>query len=242
VFHVEKEGEEKGVEKDEKKETEEVKRSGTETEKEEGKKEEKKEETKELVIENVGTEADKKVEEPKPKKVKLSKPVEEAGPPPVLFHGSDESKGEFRYMSNDAPYPIDMEGEKFPSVEHYYQAMKAKEFDDKEVYEKVVKTKTGKAVKAVGKKVKNFAKELWDSKKDDIMRRAVRAKFVQHPELRKQLLETGDRKIGKADPRNLYWGIGTSMESEKSKHPSKWRGQNKLGKILMELRDEFKQQ
>lgn len=236
VVHIEKEGEKEEAESNGAKKGE-----RSETEKKELVIDEKKEEPekKELVIENIGSESDKKVEEPKPKKVKLSKPVEEEGPPPVLFHGSDESKGEFRYMSNDAPYPIDMDGEKFPSVEHYYQAMKAKEFDDKEVYEKVVKTKTGKAVKAVGKKVKNFAKELWDSKKDDIMRRAVRAKFVQHPELRKQLLETGDRKIGKADPRNLYWGIGTSMESEKSKHPSKWRGQNKLGKILMELRDEF---
>jgi ribA/ribD-fused uncharacterized protein len=101
------------------------------------------------------------------------------------------------------------------------------------------KAKTPKAAKALGKKVKNFIKEVWDAKRDDIMRLAVRTKFVQHPELRKQLQETGDRMIGEANARDSYWGIGTSVTSEKSNHPEKWRGQNKLGKLLMELRKEF---
>jgi predicted NAD-dependent protein-ADP-ribosyltransferase YbiA (DUF1768 family) len=35
-----------------------------------------------------------------------------------------------------------MDGEKFPSVEHYFQAMKAKEFKDDEIYNKIIKTKT----------------------------------------------------------------------------------------------------
>ena len=174
----------------------------------------------------------------KPKKRKLKKPVEE-GPEPVLFFGADESKGEFRNFSNMSEHPIDIDGEKFQTVEHYFQAMKAKEFDDKEMYDKIIKAKTPKAVKALGKKVKNFIKEQWDSKRDEIMAKAVRAKFVQHPELQKELLATGDRPIGEANARDTYWGIGTAVTSEKSKHPSKWRGQNKMGKLLMDLRKEF---
>ena len=57
--------------------------------------------------------------------------------------------------------------------------------------------------------------------------------------MRKQLQETGERMIGEADARNTYWGIGTSQTSDKSKHPDKWRGQNKIGKIMMDLRKEF---
>ena len=71
--------------------------------------------------------------------------------------------------------------------------------------------------------------------------RGVKAKFVQHPELQKQLLETGERQIGEADARDSFWSIGTSENTEKSADPSKWKGQNRLGKILMALRDEFKQ-
>jgi ribA/ribD-fused uncharacterized protein len=137
-------------------------------------------------------------------------------------------------------HPIEIEGVKYPTVEHYFQAMKAKEFDDQEVFDKIVKSKTPKAAKALGKKVKNFVTEVWDAKRDLIMETGLRAKFVQHPELRKELMATEDKLIGEADPRNTYWGIGTSMDLEKSKTPSKWRGQNKLGKMLMTLRSDFK--
>lgn len=160
----------------------------------------------------------------------------------ILFFQADESRGPFRTFSNMAEYPIEVDGEKFPTVEHYFQAMKAKKFEDTESYNKIIKTKTPKAVKAVGLKVQNFVKEVWDDMRDEVMSKALHAKFTQHPELRKQLLETGEKMIGEANPRDLYWGIGTSVESEKSKFPSKWRGQNRLGKMLMELRSRYKQE
>ena len=177
-------------------------------------------------------------EKEKPKKRKLKKAVEPEQEP-VLFFGADESKGEYRGFSNMAEYPMEIDGIKYPSVEHYFQAMKATEFKDEDSLKKIMKTKTGKAVKAVGKKVNNFNQDVWDSKKNEVMEKAVKAKFVQHPELRKKLQETGDKMIGEANPRDLYWGIGTSITQEKAKFPSKWRGLNKLGKILMELRNEF---
>ncbi len=191
-------------------------------------------------------EEEAKVEEPKeepkeepPKKRKLRKekePEEE----PILFHGADESKGEHRNLSNMSQHPIEVDGTKYHTVEHYFQAMKAKEFNDEEIYNKILKAKTPKAAKALGKKVKNFTTEVWDAKRDSYIATGMRAKFVQHPELRKQLVETGEKMIGEADPRDTYWGIGTGIESEKSKSPSKWRGQNKIGKILMELRTTFR--
>jgi len=178
-------------------------------------------------------------EDGKPKKRKLRKDAE---PEPVLFDGADASKGEFRNFSNDSQHPVDIDGQQYPTVEHYFQAMKAKEFNDDEMYTKIVSTKTPKAAKAAGKKVKNFITEVWESKREAVMEQGVRAKFVQHPEVRKELLETGDTIIGKADARNTFWGIGTGMSSEKSKSPSKWRGQNKLGKLLMEIRESLKNQ
>jgi ribA/ribD-fused uncharacterized protein len=184
-------------------------------------------------------EPEKKEDEAKPKRRKLRKdpePEQEV----VLFHGDDESQGQYKNFSNGSQHPIDMDGEKFPTVEHYFQAMKAKEFKDDEIYNKILKAKTPKAAKALGKKVKNFVIEVWESKRDELMEKAIRAKFVQHPEIRKELMATEEKIIGKADPRDTYWGIGTSMELEKAKFPSKWRGQNKLGRMLMALRNTFK--
>jgi len=188
----------------------------------------------------------KKVEEPEPVEAPVEAPIEvkkrklrkvEEGPPPVLFHGADESKGEFRNFSNMSAHKITVDGKEYQTVEHFYQAKKAEKFDDKESLEKIMKAKSAKAVKALGKKVKDFKQEEWDSAKYEIMKQGVSAKFAQYPELRKQLEETGDRKIGFADARNVYWGIGSSESVEKSKHPEKWRGKNMLGHIMMELRD-----
>ena len=158
---------------------------------------------------------------------------------PVLFHGAGEDKGPYKFLDNQAEYPIQIEDKKYPTVEHYFQSQKASEFGDSEILEKIGKTPSGKAVKALGKKVRNFIKEQWDARRIEIMARGVRAKFVQHPELQKQLLETGEKPIGEADARDSFWGIGTSESTELSKDPAKWKGQNQLGKILMNLRSEF---
>ena len=136
-------------------------------------------------------------------------------------------------------HKITIEGKDYLSVEHYYQAKKAEMFDE-ESLEKILKAKSTKAVKALGKKIKNFNQVEWDKSKYEIMKQGIKSKFVQYPELRKQLQETEDRKIGYADARNIYWGIGSSESVEKSKHPEKWRGKNMIGHILMELREEFK--
>ena len=72
------------------------------------------------------------------------------------------------------------------------------------------------------------------------MRTALKAKFIQHPDLKTKLLETGTRSIGEASARDKYWSIGTSADTAKAKDPSKWPGKNVLGNMLMELRKELK--
>jgi ribA/ribD-fused uncharacterized protein len=180
-----------------------------------------------------------KAAEPEKKSRKLKK-FTEVVDPPVLFSGPGEDKGIYRTFSNQAEYPIQISDVRYPTVEHYFQTMKAIEFGDTEIEKKMMATPSAKAVKALGKKVKNFVKEIWDDKRLEVMMKGVKAKFVQHPELQKQLLDTENKQIGEADARDSFWGIGTSENTEVSKNPAKWKGQNRLGKILMALRDDFK--
>ena len=170
---------------------------------------------------------------PPPKK-KIVKKVVEKDPNavPVLFFGSDEGKGEWRVLSNMYEAPFQIDSVTFPSVEHYFQWSKAKKFGDGPAADKMLKTPSTKAVKALGKKVKDFVKEDWDAVKDGVMRAALKAKFVQHPDLKTKLLETGSRPIGEASARDKYWGIGTSADTVKAAEPSK---------LLMELRAELKE-
>ena len=197
----------------------------------------------------------KPAEKPKVVRKKLikAKPEEAKEPdaePPVLFYGADESKGEYRFMSNMFVAPFEIDGMTFPTVEHYFQWSKAMMFEgkDSEHGAKMMKAPRNKefteakSVKALGRKVKEFSAARWDDVKITIMKKAVRAKFVNPKhELLPKLLATGDRVIGEANPRDKYWGIGTSVDTADAKNPKKWKGQNQLGKILMELRDEFKE-
>jgi len=177
--------------------------------------------------------------EKKEVKKKIVKKVVDAGPEPALFTGGDEGKGEWRMLSNMFEAPFQMDSITFPTVEHYFQWMKAKTFGDGAIAAKILKTPSAKAVKALGKKVKDFKIEEWDAKKDGIMAAALKAKVIQHPEIREKLLQTGVRPIGEASARDKYWAIGTSADTSKAKDPSKWPGKNVLGKMWMDLRKEL---
>ena len=74
----------------------------------------------------------------------------------------------------------------------------------------------------------------WASIKVDRMRAVLRAKFTQHPNLRQLLLGTGARRLVEAatvnNAVNRFWGEVDG------------KGENTLGKLLMELRDEFRKE
>ena len=72
----------------------------------------------------------------------------------------------------------------------------------------------------------------WEQVKDDVMRTALRAKFTQHQDLKELLLSTGNAEIVEASPTDSYWGNATRKDGSE--------GFNKLGLLLMEIREEIK--
>ncbi len=69
----------------------------------------------------------------------------------------------------------------------------------------------------------------WEQVKDEVMLRAVLAKFQAHAELQELLLSTGEEEIVEKTTRDYYWGCGTNST-----------GKNMLGIILMRVRDELR--
>lgn len=201
-----------------------------------------KEEEKKEDVEAGPKEETPKEEKPKPKKktIKVKEPSEPL-PEPAFFFSGNPALTEFKEFSNMHEAPMQINGITFPTVEHYFQWSKAKQFGDATASEKIMKTPSPKSVKALGKKVVGFKEDEWNEKKDQIMRTALKAKFTQHPELLAKLRSTKDRPIGEANPRDKYWGIGTSSDTSKAKDPAKWPGKNVLGKLLEELRNELKE-
>ena len=135
-------------------------------------------------------------------------------------------RNEFDFLSNfyHAPITITLRLDKqtvqatFPTVENAFQAMK-----DLSRYKEFQQITPGQA-KRLGRKVS--LRPDWETIKDNYMKRLVREKFRQHPDLLQRLkalngLIQEDNTWG-----DRYWGVCNGT------------GQNKLGKILMKIRDE----
>ena len=85
----------------------------------------------------------------------------------------------FGYFSNFAPYPIVLVNEVWPTVEHYFQANK---FDDFKVWDVIKYIKSPMEAAKEGRDRKYKLKSDWEEIKDKVMHKALKAKFLQHPE------------------------------------------------------------
>ena len=77
----------------------------------------------------------------------------------------------------------------------------------------------------MGRDRKRKLRRDWESAKGNVMRVALMAKFTQHPELKRLLLETGDAKLIEHTTNDSYWGDGGDGS-----------GRKMLGQLLMEVR------
>lgn len=140
----------------------------------------------------------------------------------IKFYSVNDDFGEF---SNFALYPIVIDGETWKTTEHYFQAQK---FEDKAYRKKVANANTPMLSATLGRDRKQKIRRDWESAKDNVMKKAVLAKFSQHEELRELLLSTGEAKLIEHTENDDYWGDGGDG-----------KGKNKLGQILMAVRAEL---
>lgn len=136
------------------------------------------------------------------------------------------TKGEYGCFSNFSRHSVKLEGEMWPTSEHYFQA---KKFEGTRHETEVRKAGSPREAADMGRDRKRPLRADWEQVKDDIMRTVVRAKFTQHEALRKTLLSTGDAILVEHTVNDRYWGDGGDGS-----------GKNMLGKILMEIREELK--
>lgn len=137
-----------------------------------------------------------------------------------------EFKGENRFLSNFFAVPIMYEGLEYPSVEHAFQAAKTLNQEERVNF---TTNKNPVMAKRMGRKVKLRAD--WEKVKVGIMRELVMLKFSQEP-LKGMLLATGNERLEEGNKWNdRFWGVCP---------PRSGRGENMLGKLLMEARDKLK--
>ena len=157
----------------------------------------------------------------------------------VFFWLDNEKYGEF---SNWYQREFVIDDFRYFCVEQYMMAQKAKLFHDSVRYTAILRANSPKDCKALGKQVTPFDVKVWDAVKYDIVKTGNKAKFEQNPDLMNLLLSTGDRIMAEASPKDKIWGIALDAETAKHINPEAWPGQNLLGKILMELKAEYRKE
>jgi ribA/ribD-fused uncharacterized protein len=126
-------------------------------------------------------------------------------------------------FSNFSPHGFMLDELYWKTSEHYFQAQK---FVGTPYLEKVRQTKTPKNAANMGRDRSLPLRNDWEQVKDDVMGKAVLSKFRTHANIRETLLSTGNKVLIENSPIDYYWGCGQEGS-----------GKNKLGQILMEVRE-----
>ena len=122
---------------------------------------------------------------------------------------------------------VDAGQQTWPTVEHYYQAMKFPL--DPKWQEEIRQAPSPAKAKHIGLSPEHPARGDWDQIKEKVMKKALLAKFRQNPALLALLLGTEERRLVDASTADSYWGAGP-----------KGKGLNRLGVLLTEVRTELK--
>lgn len=133
----------------------------------------------------------------------------------------DSFKNEFGFLSNFYEAPIYINGERYASVEHAYQAHKTLDVDLKRI---IRESKTPWLAKKLGRGA--TLRPDWDDVKLDLMLSFLREKF-RNPMLREMLVATEGYELIEGNTwGDRFWGVYKGF------------GENHLGKLLMKVREE----
>lgn len=135
-----------------------------------------------------------------------------------------EFKGQYYFLSNFYHSPFLYKDILWPTSEHAFQAMKVTHVP---VWKVVAQLPTPREAKIWGRSVEKRGD--WNNIRVDVMRDVLRAKFLK-PGLAARLRYTGDAILQEGNTwGDTFWGIDLRTG----------KGENWLGRVLMEVRDEI---
>lgn len=139
-------------------------------------------------------------------------------------------KNEHHFLSNFSNHDINYKGLNFPTVEHFFQAMKSNNFkNDVNLF---LESKEPIEAKKLGKKIE--LRQDWEHIKDFIMFIGVFKKFNKHQEIKEKLIKTSPQFLIEGNFwHDNYWGNCTCNKCKEI------YGLNKLGNILMIIRSKL---
>jgi len=129
----------------------------------------------------------------------------------------------YGFLSNFHRCPQVVDDNEYPTNEHFYQSMKARDW---KVRAWIASAPTPYLAMVAGRKClrqKDMVHD-WDDRRIPVMLKGLRAKF-NDPHLRNRLLDTGDAILHEDSPTDMFWGK---------------KGEDWLGRLLMRVREEIR--
>ena len=148
-------------------------------------------------------------------------------------------EGRYRFLSNFYPVVIEHQGIKYPSVEHFYVAMKVNDqqlingvyYTPGDFREMIASIPDPGKIKRIGRAAK--IRSDWDDRKLKVMEYGVWQKFSKNEDLKSLLLSTDNEELIEGNYwHDVFWGVCSCSKCNK--------GENNLGKLLMDVKNELK--
>ncbi|KAG0634161.1 hypothetical protein HOY80DRAFT_1012612 [Tuber brumale] len=121
----------------------------------------------------------------------------------------------------------------FKSLTQYLQYRKALLFYDNRAAEDILATSDVSLIVGISRRINGLQVEVWNGMRKTVVREGLMLKFGQNEELRRLLLDTGDRELVYASG-TREWGVGY-VPTDAGKSRDSW-GLNILGRALMDVR------
>lgn len=142
------------------------------------------------------------------------------------------------WLSCMSAYPVTYQGTQYKTCEALFQALRFKGYP--KIQEEIINQTSPMRAKMKAKKNRDKLNrgKMWDEAPSDIplMKMCLKLKLEQHPELNDKLVATGNATIIEDCTTHdresaRFWGA-VKIDGE-------WVGENVLGKIWMEIREEL---
>ncbi|KAJ7045058.1 hypothetical protein C8F04DRAFT_940868 [Mycena alexandri] len=156
---------------------------------------------------------------------RLRTKIRSAQRPVILFY---DQRNPYYSFTNLSPHPVAFNGEMYPTSEHLFQAFKFLGYHP-DVAQAIRLCKKPSDAWAEAGRHKTKIRADWHDVRVEKMDIVLWQKFNQHPQLKQELLATGDADLVEDSPADAFWGRGKNLQ-----------GRNELGKALQRLRTKLR--
>lgn len=138
-----------------------------------------------------------------------------------------------RYDENDlfgsySDHGFDLENRHWPTVEHYYEAMKFSDFE----YQEIIRNSESPAIaNELGHVRKQKRVKGWKKNRMLMMIRAIYTKCKAYPHIAERLIDTGNDMLMENSQYDYFWGCGRDR-----------LGRNTYGKVLINIRKKLQEE